>query len=349
MKLKCLPAATLALCATYPVWSQTTMSVTDSRTPPAVAAGIPSSAYALSNIDTVDPYTGSVNIHIPLYKVGGRGEAGYTITLLMEQKWQTVTHTDATGNYYLYPEPGSVDDAISYYLPTIIKYTPGVVFSRLSTDSSQGTWQCTSSGTPGGGYTYYEGQLLTRLTFIDETGTEHELVDTQTNGQPIALSPPPNCQTDPINGGTDRGRVFRSTDAASLIFIADADVRDKVAQASKYSELTPVMMAGWLLFPDGRKFRVDSGRVSSITDRNGNQTTISGGTVTDPLARQIQIATGTSAGAADVITYPGAGGRTTADQRQLCAFAERAGERSITGNACAVISGAEPGVFVDTI
>ena len=107
--------------------------------------------------------------------------------------------------------------------------------------------------------------------------------------------------------------MFRSTDGTDLIFIADSDVRDKIAQASKYAELTPVMMAGWLLFPDGRKFRLDSGKVSSITDRNGNQTTLSGGTVTDPLGRTIQIATGASAGAADTITYPGAGGK----QRQV--------------------------------
>ena len=129
MNSNLLLAGIVALGAALALPGQT-LSVTDSSTPPAVAAGIPLSSYALSNIDTVDPYTGSVNIHIPLYKVGGRGNAGYTVTLLMEQKWQTVTHTDSTGNYYLYPEPGSIDNALSYYLPTVVKYTPGVVFSR---------------------------------------------------------------------------------------------------------------------------------------------------------------------------------------------------------------------------
>ena len=56
---------------------------------------------------------------------------------------------------------------------------------------------------------------------------------------------------------------------------------------------------------DGRKFRFDSGNVSSITDRNGNQATIasSGGTttITDPLGRTTQIASGS-------ITYPGVNG-----------------------------------------
>ncbi|HEX3681393.1 MAG TPA: hypothetical protein VHU83_02545, partial [Bryobacteraceae bacterium] len=315
MRLYGLLAAALGLVvAGDPVRGQSTTSVTDSRTPPEVAMGIPTSAYALTNIDTVDPYTGSVNIHIPLYKVGGRGEAGYTVMLLMESKWQTVTHSNpnANGNYYLYPEPGNADNSISYYLPTVVRYTPGVVFSRLSTDSSAGTFACTGAGTPGLDHTYYYGALLTRLTFIDETGTEHELVDTQTNGQPIALNPLPNCQTDPINGGTDRGRTFRSTDGTDLVFIADSDVHDQPAVGTK-SELVPRMMAGWLLFPDGRKFRIDSGEVSSITDRNGNQTTLSGGTVTDPLGRTIRIAEGTSAGAPDTITYPGAGGT----QRQI--------------------------------
>jgi hypothetical protein len=264
MRLYWLLAAALGLAAAHPVCGQSTTSVTDSRTPPEVAAGIPSSAYALTNIDTVDPYTGSVNIHIPLYKVGGRGEAGYTVMLLLESKWQTVTHSDpnANGNYYLYPEPGNADSSISYYLPTVVKYTPGVLFSRLSADSSAGTFACTGAGTPGLDYTYFYGALLTRLTFIDETATEHELVDTQTDGQPIALNPLPNCQTDPINGGTDRGRTFRSTDGTDLIFIADSDVHDQPAVGTK-SELVPRMMSGWLLFPDGRKFRIDSGAVSA--------------------------------------------------------------------------------------
>lgn len=309
-----IAAALLALCGAGAVSGQTTTTVTDSQTPAAAEAGIPSQSYALSNIDTVDPYTGSVNIHIPLYKVGGRGEAGYTVTLLLEQKWQMATHTDATGNYYFYPEPGNIDDSINYWLPSIVKYTPGVMISRESTDVSQGTWQCTGSGTPGGGYIYFNGQMLTRLTFIDETGTEHELVDTQTNGQPINPYPAPyqmpTCQVDPINGGTDRGRTFRSTDGTSLVFTADSDVRDKVALPNKNTQLIRVMMSGWLRFADGHEFRFDNGQVSSIEDRNGNQVTIRGGTVTDAVGRTITIAPATnwtSGTPADTITYARAG------------------------------------------
>src|SRR5579875_1895374 len=177
MKIAWLMAAAGIGAAWLAQAQSTTTSITDASTPAAVAAGIPSSSYALSNIDTVDPYTGSVNIHIPLYQVGGRGEAGYTIMLLLEQKWQTVTHTQATTtqNYSVYPQPGAVNNAMSYYLPTVVEYTPGLVFSRLSTDASAGTIACTATGAAGNGYTYFYGELLTRLTFLDGTGTEHEM------------------------------------------------------------------------------------------------------------------------------------------------------------------------------
>lgn len=109
----------------------------------------------------------------------------------------------------------------------------------------------------------------------------------------------PNCGMDPINGGTNRDTVFHATDASKILFISDQSIHDQIAVGSK-SILIPKRMTGWLYFPNGRKYRVDNGAVSSIVDRNGNTTSISSSAspigITDPLNRYIHISVGGSPG-----------------------------------------------------
>jgi hypothetical protein len=59
---------------------------------------------------------------------------------------------------------------------------------------------------------------LTRLTFTGPDGTEMELVDQKTGGQPE-----PGAYNTP---GFDRGRVFISEDGSSAIFTASSDISD---------------------------------------------------------------------------------------------------------------------------
>ncbi len=60
-------------------------SVTDGLTPLGLSPGTPAGSYGLSGFDNVNLYNGSLNFQLPLLTVGGRGSAGYKMTLPIEQ------------------------------------------------------------------------------------------------------------------------------------------------------------------------------------------------------------------------------------------------------------------------
>src|SRR5229473_5817387 len=62
-------------------------SSTDGSTPLGISPGAPAGSYPLSDFDTVNLYNGSLNFHLPLVKISGRGGAGYAMTARIEQKW----------------------------------------------------------------------------------------------------------------------------------------------------------------------------------------------------------------------------------------------------------------------
>src|SRR4030095_15400119 len=66
-------------------------SVTDSSTPLGLAPGAPAGSYALSAVDNINYFNGNLNFRLPLVSVGGRGDAGYTMTLPIDQRWRVVT------------------------------------------------------------------------------------------------------------------------------------------------------------------------------------------------------------------------------------------------------------------
>src|SRR5664279_788450 len=56
-------------------------SILDGATPVGVAPGSPAGSYALSDFDTVNCYSGTLNIRLPLAALGGRGDGGYRMIL----------------------------------------------------------------------------------------------------------------------------------------------------------------------------------------------------------------------------------------------------------------------------
>jgi len=54
---------------------------------PAVAPGNPRTSYALSGIDHVNYYSGSVNFTIPLTTIGGRGTVSSRFTIPIQRQW----------------------------------------------------------------------------------------------------------------------------------------------------------------------------------------------------------------------------------------------------------------------
>ena len=267
-------------------------------TPSGLAPGAPAGSYALSGFENVNLFNGNLNFHLPLARVSGRGAARHMSMLKIDQTWTVVTNfNDQTGAYTYIPEP-------NWWEGIRPGYGPGVLQARHGGD---GALRCGSSFT---GFFNVVTKTLTRLTFTASDGTEYELRDQQTGGQPQ----PKNCTN--YNTQYNRGRVFVTADGTSATFISDADITDRARFAGEEGLVT--RHSGFLLLRDGTRYRIDDGTVTWIRDRNGNlisfiydanKRVIS---ITDSLARQATVAydqaEGGQYGTCDRISFVGFGG-----------------------------------------
>src|ERR1044072_1711027 len=158
-------------------------SNTDGATPAGLSPGAPSGSYSLTGFENVNLYNSNLNVSLPLLSAGVRGSAGYTVTLLIEQKWRVEQYGEPfpgqppvrtpIGNWWGELKPG---------------YGPGVMEGRRG---GHGDWQqqtyCGSASDASRVYL----DMLTRLTFTAADGTEYELRDQLTGGQPTNLSSVP--------------------------------------------------------------------------------------------------------------------------------------------------------------
>src|SRR5258708_26439048 len=55
--------------------------LTDARTPLALAPGTPEGSYYLNQFESINLYSGKVNISVPVLTISGGGSAGYTLTV----------------------------------------------------------------------------------------------------------------------------------------------------------------------------------------------------------------------------------------------------------------------------
>lgn len=148
---------------------------------------------------------------------------------------------------------------------------------------------------------------VTRLYYYTPDGSSTELVDTGYYGQPTFTQCDPGyyCPTPPTN----RGTTFISDDGSQIEFISDTAISDWI----NYGNPTLRDVSGYLMiFRDGTRYRVNSGVVSSIEDRNGNTITITSTAIVDSVGRTISFSPGNPGNSsyAQAITYPGAGGQT---------------------------------------
>jgi RHS repeat-associated protein len=260
-------------------------------TPLAEQPGAPVGSYPLSGFDNVNLFNGHMNFHLPLMQVGGRGKAGYTMMLPIEQHWQVKTVAVPTcdwsgctyyeSNYRYITNPIWWDGIRPAFSPGVLQGRQGGIWP--------GNWAQGCSGA-----IYYK--TLTRLTFSAPDGTEYELRDKQTGGQPVMGG---GCY-----GGPSRGKVFVTADGSAMTFISDADIYDD----RQPREPNVIYPSGYLLFRDGMRYRIDSGKVSWIQDTNGNRVTFtySGNnlvSIDDSLNRHITISGGS-------ISFKGANGAT---------------------------------------
>ncbi|MGH9765076.1 MAG: RHS repeat domain-containing protein, partial [Blastocatellia bacterium] len=257
---------------------------TDSFTPSGLQPGSPTGSYPLSGFDTVNLYNGNLDFHLPLLGIGGRGTAGTKMMLGISQKWQVRT------------EQFGPDGSIILHIPTPSwwgpspGYGPGVMAIRAATISS----------------TCYT--TLDRLTFTANDGTEYEFRDLSTQGQ----VEPATCS---LAGATTfaRGPVWVTADGTSATFIASAPIPDVIGTGSVVTQ----GLTGTLKWRDGTSYAIADGRVTSITDRNGNVVTFQYDNkfsmlvtaINDSLGRNVTIVYADFVNSfSDMITYNGFGG-----------------------------------------
>ena len=267
--------------------------ITDARTPAEIGAGVPSSSYALSQIESIDPYSGSVHVHIPLLTFGGRGNAKFTINLVIQHLWLARGSQDANGNPHLaaYPSSGAElktpNNPGGYPFGNATHASAGQVIGRTTLDATRGSLTCTGATQKANGFQFYYGKILTRLTYIDSIGNEHELVDTLTNGQPTTPfgAQLPNCGMDPLSTGNNRGQIFQANDGSGIRFVSDQSIFERAAYVINQTPANNLLASGWLMLPDGTRDRVDNGTISKLEDRNGNLISFAANSVIDSLGR----------------------------------------------------------------
>jgi RHS repeat-associated protein len=285
-----------------------------------MAAGTPEGVQILSAHETVNLYSGNLSFVVPIYHVGGRGSAGYTMVLPLGTKWTIQNRPDGGNNIFV-----PVASVYPYEMlwpngagPNM--FSPGRIFARSTVDPGQSNYKCTANTGPGAGYTFFQAQTLTKVTWVEADGTEHNFLDTANGGAPMpAQTPTYACTTNPNTGGPNRGRIFEATDASGDTFVADNTIYDAITTTTKPA-LDQKGLAGWLFLKDGTRYYADSsGDITNIIDRTGNETTVTVGLVTDSLGRQITIGSAnlTTLPSTQTITYPGAYGPTSATTHSI--------------------------------
>jgi RHS repeat-associated protein len=300
-------------------------STTSAMTPAGMSPGSPAGTYALSGFDNVNLFNGNLNFRLPLLTIGGRGAAGYTMTLAAStKKWQVKTDTVLSGfctpDWDIDPDSGIPIEKLhcgtvengDRFIPqwkqwnTVqVGYGPGVIQGRKT-----GVGTVSPCNRTGSLYRY----TLTRLTFISPDGTEYELRDEATGGKPMPVEQA-RC-FDASTVGAARGKRFVSSDGSAMTFVSDGDIYDDVRVQTGSLGAWLFGPSGVLYMRDGTSYRIDNGGVSWIRDRDGNQVTFSTDssnvtTITDAPGRTVTVEydlTDGTYGKHDRITYHGFGG-----------------------------------------
>ena len=269
---------------------------TDGSTASGIAPGSPAGSYGLSEFDNINLYNGNLNFRLPLIGVLGRGGAKHTMLLASNSKgWRVRKTYDKIIEDYKYSPTQS-------WWGIMGGYGPGALVGRKTAfELSVSSCLRDAYGNPQNWPNY----TLTRLTFTMPDGTEYELRDQNTNGQPLLRT---GCNT-----GASRGTVFVSSDSTNVTFISETTINDYVGLTAQTFYPT-----GYLMLRDGTRYRIDSGRVTWIRDRNGNKVSFAYdangrlSTITDSLNRQVTLAYDVSDiapyGLCDKITYNSFGG-----------------------------------------
>ncbi len=251
---------------------------TDGTTPLGLTPGSPNGSYPLSDFDVVNLYNGTLNFHLPIFQIAGRGGAAYPITLKVEKKWTVQRHFEPGVGYFYYADGAWWSETNAAWFLDV-----GRVDIRTG-------WreQPTGVGVEG----------LTRVTFTAPDGTEYEFRDQWTNGQPKA----------PVSGGFNRGTIFVTADGTAATFISASEIHETAFGVE------PPLPNGYIKLKDGTQFQVNGGVLSWMRDRNGNKASFSYDpfrrltSVTDSLNRVVTITYPSTTTGFTQISFKGYGG-----------------------------------------
>jgi RHS repeat-associated protein len=255
------------------VFGQSTHQVSQGITGNNLAPGSPSGSYAVSDFESINPFSGKPNFSLPLLKVGGRGNAGYSMNLSIQKNWM-IQHEVYDPNIYL-------PHAEQYFIDH--RYQPMEQSDELRSigidiSTQMGVMKGTRLGTNRNirlcGNRPCFDETLTRLSFITPDGTEIEFRDVLTGGKAKLLT-----LGNTIN--YSRGTIWVSVDGSNARFISNTDIYDEKWKDSQGLFLP----SGILTLANGTKYTIQAGKATEIKDINGNRVELG----KDSLGREITV------------------------------------------------------------
>jgi hypothetical protein len=236
-----------------------------------VAPGPIAGTYPLSGFDNVNLYNGNLSLHLPIFTVGGRGEAGYTMTLALDSRRWTATAApcDLGGGQGCAPFVTAERLDNGWPWPGEVGYGPGRLELRQSTQHPDLNF-CSEGTTPPTGITrlVFKAPDGSEIVFRDGNGVDAD--GNKAKGRPELAT----CQTigdGQFAAGFNRRTKWVSMDGISASYENETDLIDCPGVTPCELPGQPSPLSGYLMFRDGRHYRIDAGQVSYIYDRNGNK------------------------------------------------------------------------------
>lgn len=274
--------------------------------------------YDFGDVESINLFNGTADFAVPLLKVDGRGEAGYTIFRAVEiPRWAFVTNL----SWGSCPGPmGDEVDTCHFWSGNVFLQQSLATFNlNLRPNYEPGILEIRRVGSdpqyyPDTGTLEYYRRTHTVVVLKLPNGGEQTLYDELHFGEGLDFNPSdPNSTPSP-----GRGRIFTSKDGTETRFVSDEDINDWSSGYGDSSSYT-TYPSGYLYAKDGTVSRVTNAHIDWIQDSNGNKTVLSynGSSasrtltkVTDSNGREIEFQYNVQDGngTGDSIVYKGTGG-----------------------------------------
>jgi RHS repeat-associated protein len=218
-----------------------------------------------NEFEHVNLYNGHLTFKLPLGGINGRGSSSVEgPSVVIEQNWFTKWF--------------STEELTTSYPSRDIIFSPSFYYTGAVSIQRTVWWNPTTCST--GPYSSVAGtnRTHTGLVFTKADGTKINLRDDIYDGSTVTRQ---QCTTYRVS----RGTIFKAEDDSGITFISDTEILDVDGYQNGYN--SQEILTGVLKFKDGTTYRFNSDRSVAVTDRNGNQTTITDNKITDNLNREI--------------------------------------------------------------